>query len=105
MSTRLTKTRKILAFLARLISRKDTCKYCGMPHRFTKMHITWLGPIGLMALCEDCFQRLEPHDRLPFYMKLRSIWGGPGSADEMNWTLVRRTVLDEKIKKRIDVAH
>lgn len=88
-------TRKILAFFARIFSRKSVCKNCGMPHRFTKMHITWVGAIGLTALCENCFQQLDPAERLPFYKKLQKNWLGSGSADEVNWPLTKGAILTE----------
>lgn len=87
--------RRILAFFARMISGKSTCKHCGMPHKFTQMHITWVGAIGLTALCETCFQELKPEDRLPFYKKLRTTWMGSGSADEVNWPLTKGAILAE----------
>ena len=87
--------RRIIAFFLGLFSRNAKCKCCGMPFWAAKEHITWLGPVGISALCEDCFSHLHYTERVSFYRQLRKVWGGSGSADEINWPLIREAIVAE----------
>lgn len=88
--------RRIIGFFLGIFSGNARCKHCGMPYWLVKRHTTWLGPIGITALCEHCFQGFNPEKRLTFYRMLRKVWQGSGSPDEYNWPLVSNAVRTEK---------
>ncbi len=95
MNTKLQLAKRIKAFFAKLFPEKKTCKRCGGTYQPAQMHITWVGAIGVTALCQSCFQQIKPEERVPFYKKLRKVWGESGSADEINWPLMLEAILAE----------
>jgi hypothetical protein len=48
--------------------RVGYCYQCNRGWHRSDGHITWFGPSGgCFPLCDDCWVRLEPDERLPYY--------------------------------------
>lgn len=98
--------RKLLAAFLRLLSPGwGCCHCCGMPWRFTEGHATnYSENSGCFPLCESCWKRLTPEERLPYYRKLLDIWingqelpGWPKEDYERTrWPLIQKAVLEGK---------
>ena len=67
------------------------CGRCKTPWKFTKGHSTrYNGPFGCFPLCEKCWSKLTPLERLVYYKKLWLSWT-PEHKPE--WELIKQAVL------------
>lgn len=93
-----------------------TCYKCDMPWKFTRPHFTDVGPWkpvdentegitvtgdaivavsyrgGTFCLCERCWTKLEPAERLPYYRESFDKWGHR-SAINGKWEAIKAAVL------------
>lgn len=73
-----------------------TCGKCGMPWNKVKYHITnYTISNGCFPLCEECWQKLTPKERLPYYRSLYDRWSELGRNDT-DWEQIKKAVLEGK---------
>jgi len=94
VASRVRFSRRVQVVLARALCAilwpwYGTCLRCGMPWKFTSGHTTnYRAGDGCFPLCEDCWSRLTPAERLPYYMQLIEMWRSdttfPGERDAHN---------------------
>ena len=89
--------RKIMSFFYKILmprfSSLERCERCGRTSNVGKDHLTIyaLGK-GCFPLCEDCWQKLEPETRLPYYRKSFEKW----EHNYANWDDVKKAVMEGK---------
>jgi hypothetical protein len=72
----------------------STCKRCRMPWPFVKSHTTkWNKNNGMFPLCEHCWERLSPAERLPYYRLLWQEWHEWGPVRDPAWHDVESAVM------------
>ena len=72
----------------------STCKRCKMPWAFTQGHCTkWNDRSGMFPLCEHCWERLSPSERLPYYKMLWQEWHEWGPVRDPQWHEVEAAVM------------
>lgn len=71
-----------------------TCKRCKMPWPFVYSHTTmWNKNNGMFPLCEHCWERLSPGERLPYYRMLWQEWHEYGPVSDCEWHEVETAVM------------
>jgi len=70
------------------------CLKCGDSWYWKKGHSTVYdvrddGSTGCFPLCEECWAGLTPEERLPYYLRMYSVWGG-----EDKWSKIKKAVLE-----------
>ena len=67
------------------------CRCCGDSWAYARMHVTWFQEHhGCGPLCETCWQRLKPAERLPYYkLLICDIW-----RESELWPEVERAILE-----------
>lgn len=83
------------------MSRDDNtaeCKRCG---RWRPYHITkYSATEGCLPLCEECWKKLTPELRVPYYAALMHVWLNTSTTDVMKadaldkWPLIRAAVME-----------
>jgi hypothetical protein len=72
----------------------SACKRCKMPWAFTQGHCTkWNKNGGMFPLCEHCWERLSPSERLPYYKMLWQEWHEWGPVRDPAWHDVEAAVM------------
>lgn len=84
--------RQIFGRLTRLLSPGYSgCGRCGCAWRFVQEHVTnYRLALGCFPLCEWCWRRLTPQERLPYYQALWQRWDGK---DGKEWADIQSAVL------------
>lgn len=79
------------------IEHHSRCGLCARPWCRVQGHETSTGDgRGVFPLCEECWEKLTPAERMPFYEQLVESWVGMGmDADEAAAYLVRVRVAVE----------
>src|SRR5687768_3925960 len=88
---------RIRAYMERLIFQgADECGRCRRPWTVIRGHSTDLGDgRGCVALCESCWEMLNPQERLPYYKRLWCYWVNNGW-DTEPWDVMRVACLHER---------
>ncbi len=77
-----------------LLPGYGTCYSCGWPWPLILSHTTYYAELrGCFPLCEQCWRKLTPQQRLPHYRALWESWGDPGYA---SWDDIEAAVLAGK---------
>lgn len=88
--------RKLLRYPGNLIGRHlgyGSCLRCGDTWNHTKCHSTWYSEeSGLFPLCERCWAKLSPTERMSYYKQLLHRWG----KEEELWPLVEKSLMEGK---------
>lgn len=87
--------RQFFGHLTRLVSPSySCCGRCRCTWRFVREHQTDYTPTaGCFPLCEWCWQRLTPQERLPYYRQLWNSWELRGSVEDRDWNAIEQAVL------------
>ena len=77
------------------------CYRCGDTWDWKKGHTTYFDESrGCFPLCHDCWSRLTPEERLPYYERMVDSWLTEAVKDrneiEQSRLLIRKAVLEEK---------
>src|SRR5689334_19145144 len=88
-------TTLVVAAIERLLSPgQSVCGRCRRPWAFAKPHITiHKGGDGCFPLCQRCWDRLSPAERLPYYRELLDMWVVYNPDRERDWPLIEAAVL------------
>lgn len=78
------------------------CKCCLCTWNTVKEHITHYGIYtrdkgggGMFPLCEHCWKRLKPKERIPYYKQTFLMWQVDGPHHENAWPEIEWAVLNE----------
>lgn len=85
------------------------CGRCGMSWGWTDGHATWYAApeskqkvghglivyvgSGCFPLCEHCWSRLTPKERLPYYRELWDDWNSDGAPPNVEWRQIEMAVM------------
>lgn len=80
--------------LRRVAPGYGCCKRCRMPWVFVTSHTTKLDKNhGVFPLCEHCWERLSPAERLPYYRLLWQEWHEWWPVENPTWQQIESAVL------------
>jgi hypothetical protein len=90
---------RILAFCERLLASEfSTCHRCRRPWKYVVPHPTHYAFNQLCyPLCEDCWEILDPPERLPYYKQLWLEW--QAKEIDVPWTVIHAACLHERGRK------
>jgi hypothetical protein len=75
------------------------CAHCGGSWAVKSPHWTWYSSAAIGPICEECYEKLSPEERWPYYEALLSEWENWGEklSDE-EITIIKQSIgLEEGI--------
>lgn len=93
-----------------LAPTSGTCYRCDVPWAFAEHHVTMIGEPklverdgvttvtvwgGIFVLCEPCWGKLTPTERLPYYREWYDKYG-EGHSMHRDWSVIESSVLSER---------